>query len=247
MVRSSQLLHTQREPVPPRPAATVLLLRDAQGRRRSADDAPFAHRQFRAGRLRLSRRRHRCCRCTGPRHRRPPARPGRPAPDPSHCRHPRKLRRTGRPAGPPCGWPGCRCAGRRGIGPRSAADRAVPRPGPGTGRRPGVRVRPLDHRSRPAAALRRAVPGSAHARGPKPGGRRNRAVRAGLGAARRRPGAPRGRQLLHDLPDHPHAGAAGQIRLGASGAPGLRRRPAAVDQLPAGRPAQGRRCALHGA
>jgi recombination protein RecT len=30
MVRSSQLLHTQREPVPPRPAATVLLLRDAK-------------------------------------------------------------------------------------------------------------------------------------------------------------------------------------------------------------------------
>src|SRR6478735_8809046 len=30
MVRSSQLLHTQREPVPTRPAATVLLLRDAQ-------------------------------------------------------------------------------------------------------------------------------------------------------------------------------------------------------------------------
>jgi hypothetical protein len=47
--------------------------------------------------------------------------------------------------------------------------------------------------------------------GPKPGGRRNRAVRAGLGAARRRAGAPRGRQLLHDLPDHPHAGAAGEI------------------------------------
>ncbi len=30
MVRSSQLLHTQREPVPTRPAATVLLLRDAK-------------------------------------------------------------------------------------------------------------------------------------------------------------------------------------------------------------------------
>jgi len=30
MVRPSQLLHTQREPVPPRPAATVLLLRDAK-------------------------------------------------------------------------------------------------------------------------------------------------------------------------------------------------------------------------
>ena len=28
MVRPSQLLHTQREPAPPRPAATVLLLRD---------------------------------------------------------------------------------------------------------------------------------------------------------------------------------------------------------------------------
>ena len=28
MVRPSQLLHAQREPVPPRPAATVLLLRD---------------------------------------------------------------------------------------------------------------------------------------------------------------------------------------------------------------------------
>ena len=31
MVRSSQLLHAQREPVPTRPAATVLLLRDAEG------------------------------------------------------------------------------------------------------------------------------------------------------------------------------------------------------------------------
>ena len=54
--------------------------------------------------------------------------------------------------------------------------------------------------------------------GQSAGGRRSRAVRAGLGAARRRAGAPRGRQLLHDLPDHPHAGAAGAIRLGASGA-----------------------------
>ena len=46
-------------------------------------------------------------------HRRAPARPGRPAPDAGHRRHPRKLRRAGRAAGPPCRWPARRRAGHR--------------------------------------------------------------------------------------------------------------------------------------
>jgi 8-oxo-dGTP pyrophosphatase MutT (NUDIX family) len=46
----------------------------------------------------------------------------------------------------------------------------------------GVRAGALDHRPRPAAALRRALPGGAHAGRPGTGGRRDRAVRAGVGA-----------------------------------------------------------------
>jgi 8-oxo-dGTP pyrophosphatase MutT (NUDIX family) len=48
MVRASQLLHPQREPAVPRPAATVLLLRDG-GRARGADDAPLRHASFAPG------------------------------------------------------------------------------------------------------------------------------------------------------------------------------------------------------
>ncbi len=134
----------------------------------------------------------------------------RPAPDAGHRRHPRELRGAGRPAGAPCRRP--RAPMRSDI---AALDRhqplrrPMPRARPDAGGRPGVRAGALDHRPRPAAPLRRALPGRAHARRPDARGRRGRAVRAGLGAPGRRAGAAPGGQLLHDLPDHPHAGAAG--------------------------------------
>jgi recombination protein RecT len=53
----------------------------------------------------------------------------------------------------------------------------------------GVRAGPLGHRPRPAAPLRRALSGGAHARGARAGGRRVRAVRAPVGAPGRRTGS----------------------------------------------------------
>ena len=144
MVRPSQLLHPQREPVPPRPAATVLLLRDAEDGVEVLMTRRSATASFAPGAYVFPGGAHRRCRRARPRHRRPPAPPGRPAPDPGHRRHPRKLRGTGRPAGPPCGWPARRCAGTSPRMDRASRRlrRAVPRPRPGTGRRPGLRASP---------------------------------------------------------------------------------------------------------
>ena len=128
MVRASQLLHAQREPAVPRPAATVLLLRDAPQGIEVLMTRRSATRQLRAGRLRLSRRRHRCRRRAGARHRRAPAHAGRRAADAGHRRHPRKLRGAGRPAGaPPRRPPGSTRADIAALDRHQPLRRAMPR------------------------------------------------------------------------------------------------------------------------
>src|SRR6185369_15277154 len=112
MVRTSQLLHAQRELVAPKPAATVLLLRDtAQGievlmtrRSAAASFAPGAY-VFPGGGIDAADAQ---------------ADAKRSAADPGHRGDTREFRGIGRPAGAPCRRPPRRCARHRGDRAASA-------------------------------------------------------------------------------------------------------------------------------
>ena len=84
-------------------------------------------------------------------------------------------------------------------------------PAADAGRGRDLVARALDHRPRPAEAVRRALPGRSHAGGTGAGGRQQRAVRAGLDLAGRGAAPSRCRRLRHDLPDDPHAAPDGAV------------------------------------
>jgi hypothetical protein len=233
-----------REPAPVRAAATVLLLRDTPPGHRSADDAPLGHRQLRARRLRLpgghidaaDAQAHALAT-------RRPHGQSRRAAHPGHRRHPRELRGTRRPAGAPCRRPPRQRRRHRGDGPQH---RGTPSPTSAARAAAPARDRPGVHVLRtgsPTATCRaastcpswsRACP---RARRPRPT-RPSSSSRCGCGRPTRwRATRP---AVLHDLPDRPHAGAHAEAYATSTRCCGLRpRRAAAVDQLPARRPAQG--------
>src|SRR6218665_107070 len=117
---------------------------------------------------------------------------------------------------------------------------------PAAGGRQRLPAGPLDGRPRPAAPLRGAVSGRPHARGANAGGRRGRAVRAAVGAPCRRAGTPRGRAVLHDLSDHPHAATPVPVCRHPGRARRRGARKTAVGKLPARRHPGGQAGALHG-
>ena len=152
------------------------------------------------------------------------ARPERPAPDAGHCRHPRKFRRAGRAAGAPRRRPpGRRRRHRRARPPRAPfAAQCAARGLPLAADEVFVLAHWITDRDLPrrfdVPFLVARMPD-----GQTPVADEAEQFEPVLGAPGRRAGAARGGQLLHDLPDHPHAGAAGRLRHRGRRAAGLRR------------------------
>ena len=228
MVRPTQLLHPQREPAPVRAAATVLLLRDTPDgievlmtrRSATASFAPGAY-VFPGGAHR--RRRHRRARAS-PRAAAPRAACSSRRPSPPSARASRNWA---------CCWPTMPTAGRSSADDVAAMDRSTATTTVAFADQCAARglllstdqVFTFAHWITDRDLPKRFDVPFLVARMPEgqtPAADETEQFEPVLGAPGRRAGAPRGRQLLHDLPDHAHARAAGRLHDGRRRARRLR-------------------------